>query len=162
MFINYLLLPTIPNEVLESLETIRAKPYATGTLYDNILRFKLKDVNPELIEYLQTIFPFPISCRYQFVFRGLPVHIDNDREYAINYLLDTGGKNVVTNIHNSNLRIIESVSIEPFKWHSIQTSNLHSVDNIDPDTTRIAISVGPAPQTISSEELLAFIKSHIV
>ena len=146
MFINYLSLPAIPHEMLEDLDTIKNKPFSEETPFKRDSKFRLKDVDSKLHEYLKTIFPFDILCRYQFVYDGIPIHADYKddvgRKYAINYLLDCGGNNVVTNIYNSDKQLIESKCIESKRWHVIHTDQLHDVKNINPQSVRIALSVG--------------------
>ena len=146
MFINYLSLPSIPSELLEDLDTIRSLPFAEETPFKEGNKFRLKNVNSSLHEYLKPMFPFEIFCRYQFVYNGIPIHVDykdnTGRKYAINYLLDCGGDNVVTNIYDRTYQLIESKCIELHKWHVIHTDQLHDVKNIDPNKVRIAISVG--------------------
>jgi len=77
----------------------------------------------------------------------IPPHCDNDRPYSINYILETGGKDVVTSFHkkfverpaiggeffapNETSKPIESVKFRPNEWHIFQASTAHSISNIE-------------------------------
>lgn len=164
MHIQYLSLPnTIPSDVMESIDAVKAKPFATGTVFDTVKRpvqddigprLRVKDVSYDLTEYLQTLFPFPIFCRYFFLKHGFPITKNDSSVYAINYVLQTGGSNVNTNFYDKPTSIIESVCIEPFKWHSINVSKLHLVDNIDKDSERITLVVNSQGDPLELESFI--------
>lgn len=91
------------------------------------------------------------------------VHSDISRYFALNYILDTGGKNVITSwyretnmpysrtkdkgwqqadtgaVDYNNLECLASKVFEKDKWYLIATDILHDVDYIE--TTRSSISV---------------------
>jgi hypothetical protein len=167
MYINYLNLPSIPDDILESIEDInnrplpimRDRPRAVPFLENNM--YNLKDVNRKTWDYLQSIFPFSFFCRYQYIHHQMPIHVDiKDRRFAINYLLDTGGPNVTTSIYDNgtDLNLIESVCIEPFRWHSIKTDEWHGVSNLTPESKRLAISVS-SNGTRAFDKMLEFLDS---
>jgi hypothetical protein len=91
------------------------------------------------------------------------VHSDIGREFALNYIIDTGGDAVTswyqengkpmirTKIQGgqqsdsgfvdyNNLEILESAVLEKNKWYLISTNVLHDVDNIV--GSRKSISIG--------------------
>ena len=144
MYIDYLNIPAIPKEILEDLDTIRNRLFAIGTPYNGT--FRLKDTSSTVSDYIQTLFPFEVHCRYQFVYQGLPIHTDMKgnagRKLAVNYLLNAGGNNVITNIYDNNYNVIDSKCLELNRWHYIRTDHLHNVSNIDKDSVRIALSIG--------------------
>jgi hypothetical protein len=78
------------------------------------------------------------------------------RRWVLNYNLQTGGSKVITRWYQEqghellrndctrpasldNLVCVESVQLEPHRWHVLNTSVLHAVDNIE--TTRMTISL---------------------
>jgi len=79
------------------------------------------------------------------------------RAWAVNYLVTTGGSGARTRIHcipgqsiqqsarrslspDESTIIVESLDIEPFRWHLLNTHVLHSVTGIA--QTRSAVTVG--------------------
>lgn len=112
------------------------------------------------------------------------VHSDIRRVLALNYILDTGGPDVVTSwyqernmplrrskstgwkqadtgkIEYSNLEVLESVKLEKNKWYLIATDILHDVDNITRDRSSITISFDnhAVLQVLKKLNLLTFTK----
>jgi hypothetical protein len=103
------------------------------------------------------------------------VHSDIGREFALNYIIDTGGDAVTswyrenskpitrTKIQGgqqsdsgfvdyNNLEILESAVLEKNKWYLISTNVLHDVDNIV--GSRKSISIGIQK---TNTELLKFL-----
>jgi len=68
------------------------------------------------------------------------IHQD-PRDFAISYLLETGGENVITTMYDND-NITDSKKIDPHKWHIINTKDLHSVSGITEIRIAISISVG--------------------
>ena len=141
MFIEYKDLPTVPKDIIPSLDSIvNGKPY----IWRDLTYFNTRKINPDLEEWLKKSMPFEFySCSFQVMSGKMPIHIDdNKRMVAINYLLCQGGENVFTNIYDKDkITVIQSENIKLNQWHSIQTHKFHNV--IDIDTTRISISLSP-------------------
>jgi hypothetical protein len=84
-------------------------------------------------------------------------HVDEGRSYVYNYLLDTGG--AVTKFYKNakgyeNLKAypqtvftydrieeIESIDIEKNRWHYLDVTKVHNVENIRPGQKRISLSL---------------------
>ena len=115
-------------------------------------------------EFTQSIFNFEHSVSVQVIKNGAPVHVDIGRIVAYNYIIETGGSNVLTayfNIddfiqdrNNRHLRLfpkldcpraepVYTVCIEPNRWHKLNVSLPHTVLNIESE--RMAITVTPHP-----------------
>ena len=79
------------------------------------------------------------------------------RKWAINYILDTGGSNVITTFYKKEgkdlvgeprsiatdideLETVLSIQIEPKKWHLLHTNILHGVTGIT--HSRYAVTIG--------------------
>jgi hypothetical protein len=136
--IEYLNLPSIPEDLLESVESIISK--RSYVFYSK--NYIMHNTSKELNEYLKTIFNFKFVSNYQIIKSEIPIHIDiNDRTTAYNYLLAAGGNNVVTAIYDSNYRIIQSEQIQLKKWHRINTGKLHGVHGIT--GLRIGLTITP-------------------
>jgi hypothetical protein len=67
----------------------------------------------------------------------LPIHKDNTRDIAYNYVLETGSAS--TNFHDEEKTLVEEHNIETFKWHKLNVKNYHSV--LIPEPPRVVISV---------------------
>jgi hypothetical protein len=92
----------------------------------------------QLQEYLQTIFPDKKKFRYQVLQKGVPVHIDKGRTECYNYILEAGGKNVETVWYKNDIEVYRTCIPEK-KWHKLNVSVGHTVENIE--TERFAITV---------------------
>lgn len=142
-YIEYLDLPTIPENLIEPIQDIINKPPKTySTVPSDYPFFKTRYVNEDLESWLQSHFEFKIYPQYQLVYNGLPIHVDKgNRILAYNYLLDTGGDNVKTAIYDEKYKLLQIEKLELKRWHRINTGMLHGVHGIEPDKVRVAISV---------------------
>ncbi len=125
----------------------------------------------KIAEFTKSIFNFKHSVSVQVIKNGAPVHVDIGRAVAYNYIIETGGVNVLTayfNIddfiqdrNNRHLRLfpkldcapaepIYTVCIEPNRWHKLNVSVPHTVLNIGSE--RIAITVTPLPLRYRQED----------
>jgi hypothetical protein len=88
----------------------------------------------------------------------VPPHIDEIRKGALNYVIETGGdvRTVFYNVKNENanenatpftvipyekLDVSNDVDIQIERWHSLDTTRIHSVEGINTLKKRIAISI---------------------
>ena len=88
--------------------------------------------------FLKSLFPKCTSFRYQLLRDGIPKHVDVDRVMCYNYILQSGGVNVET-VWWDNDKEIYRTRIPEKKWHKINVTTEHSIENIE--TERVAISV---------------------
>jgi hypothetical protein len=73
-------------------------------------------------------------------------HIHRDpRQYAINYIIDAGGDNVITSIYNSDLSVLDSKCVPINNWHYFQANNLHDVQNITSKRVSLTVSIKKFP-----------------
>ena len=142
-YIEYLDLPPIPENLIESVtDIINKPPKIYSTIPSEYTFFKTRNVNDDLASWLQSIFEFKIYPQYQLVYNGLPIHIDKgNRINAYNYLLDTGGENVRTAVYDEKYKPLQIEKLELKRWHRINTGMLHGVHGIEPDKIRVAISI---------------------
>lgn len=87
------------------------------------------------------------------------------RHWVLNYNIQPGGDHVITHwyqesdhplvregpttpVDQNQLRVIESVQVQPFRWHVLNTSVLHGVENIH--SCRIAITIGFAQNPLET------------
>jgi hypothetical protein len=154
MYIKYLNFPQVPEELLDSFEDIIAKtsellPKTPQRQKEQLEYFQNKAIGQELDQWLHGIFKFKFYAKYQIIYRGIPIHTDKgayegDRKYAINYLLDLGGTNVITTVYDDDMKtVLQSECLELKRWHTIQVEKFHGVEGIEPEKLRIALSVTP-------------------
>jgi hypothetical protein len=80
------------------------------------------------------------QVRYQVMNTGFPIHTDKySRRVAINYLLELGGSNVLTQVYDGNNEVLESQRIDLHRWHYLIAELPHNATPIE--TPRAAISV---------------------
>jgi hypothetical protein len=86
-------------------------------------------------------------------------HVDEDRTHALNYILDTGGNNVITSLYQprdefknytiepqsaipyDRIDCIQSEQLLRGMWHIIPVSQIHDVRNLDTNRRRISVSI---------------------
>ena len=145
-YIEYLNLPEVPEQLIKSLDDIIQYPVTSGdyisTQYSNV--FRTHYVELELEEWLKTIFDFPFLAQYQIINQGIPIHKDKgNRLIAYNYLLVSGGSEVITSVYDDNKNLLQAENIQLKRWHRLETGYFHGVDGIDSNFTRVSISITP-------------------
>ena len=128
-----------------------------------ICNFNMMSVtSPTVLEWLRDNLPFDsIHAGMQEFVNGVffPPHVDLVRYRAINYAIDLGGDNVTTDFWQptpqfANLAItprtsmpyeriekIGSYKVELNKWHQLDVTKIHSVENIDPSKRRFSLTL---------------------
>lgn len=132
-------LPDVPeyfiiNDSEEIKRGTKIYPYPSETFSS----WTIDGVTDELEQYLQPHFKFPIQIRYQIITGDMPVHIDDGRKFAINYLIAPGGENIATRWWSSEGEILYSEILDVKKWYKLDVSIPHNVEFV---TERIAISI---------------------
>jgi hypothetical protein len=143
-YIEYLDLPTVPENLIEPIQDIINKPPKDfSTIEPDNEYFQTRYVNDDLMAWIQTLFDYKVQAQYQLVYKGLPIHIDRgNRVFAYNYLLDTGGDDVRTAVYDNRFQLLQSEKLEVKRWHRLSTGMRHTVHGIDEDKVRAAISIG--------------------
>ena len=144
MNVEYLNLPKIPEELIVDIyQTIRntepkqrhSVPKETDA--EKNAAWNSIKASTKLKEFTKSIFEFEHDVHIFVLSGDLPVHKDNTRDVAYNYVLETG--NAITNFHDSDKKLTEENSIEPFRWHKLDVKEFHSV--LIPTPPRVLISV---------------------
>jgi len=115
-----------------------------------------------LKQFLQKFIPYNVDAITVLVFRNIndeefcecPPHTDNDREFSVNYVLRSGGKNVVTrfwrqykDISQTSFYLYddvgepEDVAIKEKAWHVFNPFLPHSIHDIE--DIRIVLIIMP-------------------
>lgn len=87
----------------------------------------------------ETPYSFLIAATFQGGTSGF-IHRDN-RKYAINYLVETGGDNVTTEFYDDDENIVDSYKHEPGEWYFLHTHNKHCVRGITGKRTQVSYSI---------------------
>jgi hypothetical protein len=141
-YIENINLPSIPEDLLESVEDILNKPRYESIVTQDYFQTRL--VNKNLEAWLEKNLPCKFMARYQIIYHGLPIHKDmGNRKLAYNYLLAQGGNNVKTIICDDNKKLLQSEILPLKTWHSIKTDMYHGVFGLYKDTPRISLSITP-------------------
>ena len=144
MNLEYLDLPKLPEElIVDVYQTIRNTPAKErhsnkeGTDAEKNAAWNSIKASDALKSFTKTLFDFEHDVHIFVLSDDLPMHKDNTRDVAYNYVLETG--EAKTNFHNIAGSINEIHSIDRFRWHKLDVSNYHSVTI--PNGPRIVISV---------------------
>ena len=153
MLIKRLILPKLPNELVEDVyKTINTGNNVAldgpnvrltddfGSYYtwykpsDQLQKWCQKNISPDIF--------FGI----QMIVEKMPMHKDfgptpdSRTELKFNYIIETGGDAVVTNYYTDSAELIESHILEPNIWYIINVRVNHDVQNIDSGKRRVAIT----------------------
>jgi len=74
-----------------------------------------------------------------------PMHKDAVTIGKLNYIVATGGDNVLTGFYDDDKQFIESVRCELNTWYQINAQVYHDVANVDPGTKRIILAARTIP-----------------
>jgi len=135
-------LPTIPKELINSLEEIES--FENVFPYPDFKHTYASYKVPKTLEnFLQDFFDYSVVVRYQVIKQDLPIHVDvgiNGIKY--NYLLDTGGDSVITRFWDkieSSQRILFEVKSKSLSWHWLRIDTPHDVTGVE--HPRISVTV---------------------
>jgi hypothetical protein len=146
MNLEYLDLPKIPEELIVDIyRTIRntppkdrhAVPKSTDAEQHNA--WNSIKASESLKSFTRSIFNFDHDVHIFVLSGNLPIHKDNTRDIAYNYVLETG--NATTNFYDEDKNLIDSYNIETFKWHTLNVKNYHSVEILQSPRILISVSV---------------------
>jgi len=141
-YIQYENLPSIPEELLDPIETIINSPRTHSVVKQDF--FQGRPVSNELQDWLEKNLSFDFVVQYQIIYYGIPIHKDEgNRKLAYNYLLAQGGNKVNTVIFDDNKKLLQSVILPLKSWHSIKTDMYHGVFGLQKNNPRISLSVTP-------------------
>lgn len=121
-------IPKIPEHLILPLEEILE---LENVFEGDSNNYTVHDVQKELKEYLQPLFPNYRKFRYQTMTGDIPVHVDNSRDFAINYIIDPGGDNVHTVWYEEDrITPTQDAKFPAQQWHEIQVNLYHNVTGI--------------------------------
>lgn len=138
-------LPVIPQNLLDTL-TVSAEHDPVQRTHANGFktgRYNVHMLDPLVVEWLSDVLEIKhVRARVQVISsKGMNIHKDVGRTFALNYIIDPGGDNVLTHFYDQSKELIESIHIPSKTFHMLRTQVYHSVSGLDPDKQRIALSV---------------------
>lgn len=129
--------------------------------FKDLAFFDFLEVNEELNRWArETIDKSIAHVSIQAMYGGTTItpHIDEMRTRAVNYVIQTGGNSKTcfykpkkeyehlvaypqTVFPFDRLELVEEVHIQPYRWHELVVTQIHSVENLDPTLKRISLSL---------------------
>ena len=101
---------------------------------------KIDEFNKEINSWCQENICDTMYWAFQIVSNDLPMHRDLGTKIKLTYILQTGGKDTVTEWYNDKEELVESVALEPFRWHIFKADSYHAVKNITPGQQRFSVT----------------------
>ena len=146
MYIDFIDLPPVPEELIEPYDTILAKPaLGVGDHQGKIIpivSIQRREVRVELVNWLQSICNFPVVAQYLLLNSSSPLHKDPpDRPQSYNYIIYTGGPNVTTTVYRDDYSTSKSMVIPARQWHCLDTGKPHRVHGIQKNNWRIVLTI---------------------
>lgn len=137
--VRYLNLPKIPEELITNLN----RDYSTyydgnkGRL-EHYIRTNAE--GSEIAKWCNENIVPDTTWGFQVIDGDLKPHVDFTL-VKISYLFEAGGDNVLTEFYDSKTHEkIQSINIEPHRWHILQVSEPHAVRGIEPGKIRFSIT----------------------
>jgi hypothetical protein len=134
----------------------------SNTYNKSLAFFDFLNTDNIITEWVEQHIPDKVAAVNLQVMHGgelVTPHIDEVRQYALNYIFETGGDSVETAFYQpreeyKHLKVyprtlipferiekVESVIIEPNRWHEINVQSIHSVDMLAAGKKRISLSL---------------------
>jgi len=137
-YIRYLNLPKIPDDIISSLN----KNYEEYKKITHKETYTWTDsFNKEVNEWCQSNICDTMYWGFQIITGDLFLHKDHGTLTKMNFLIDTGGDDAVTEFYDEDqTTLLDSIIIEPGKWHVFKADTYHCVKNTDPNRVRFSIT----------------------
>ena len=148
MYMIYKDYPSIPEYLLSEVhQSLVGEDIFTSML--PVRTFGNYIATPKLQEWFRdTIIPIigvDDIVNVQTIISGIPIHKDRNRNLALNYVIDTGGTDVITSFYKDQdnqsghtLDPVEEYKIIPHIWHELRTDVFHGVSGLT--SKRIAVA----------------------
>jgi hypothetical protein len=138
-YFHYINLPKIPQVILDQINFDFSSYDAKVTYGSN---YRWSDSHNKIInDWCQQNICSEMYWAFQIINGDLPIHKDNGTKIKFVYLLQTGGDNVITEFYDEDkTNIVQSVLIEPHRWHILKVDSFHGVRNIDPGKIRFSVT----------------------
>lgn len=138
-YIQYFNFPKVPTHIIESIK-LDPNFYTKKISHGN---YNWTDqYNEELNAWGQENICADMYFAFQFFERPNIIHTDTGTHTKLNYVISTGGPNVLTHFYDDDRStILDTYHIEPFRWHIFKADTFHSVPGpFEPGQIRFAIT----------------------
>lgn len=133
--------------------------YPLSEAKGDIAKFDFLNVDAEISNWVnENIGQFAyVSIQHMHGGKTIPPHVDEIRSNAYNYVIETGNATTSfykpaeqfahlkvyphTTFKEDQIELIEQVKIQPRRWHKIDTSIIHGVDNLDYSRISLSLSI---------------------
>jgi hypothetical protein len=129
--------------------------------FENLAEFDFLEVTDDIKQWVNDNIPYNVlHISIQSMYNGQTItpHIDEMRNYAYNYIIEDGGSPSTcfwkprdefshlksypqTVFSYDRIELIQKIKIPNRSWHRLDTSTIHSVENLDPAKKRISLSL---------------------
>lgn len=142
-YYRFLNLPRIPDDILcqinREFDSYQRKNPGTGVNRD--VYVWSDSFNQVINDWCQQNICSEMYWGFQIIRGNMQPHVDNVTVIKMNYLVDTGGPDVITEWYaEDGVTVIDSVVIDPHRWHILKVDTLHGVKNVMPGATRFSIT----------------------
>jgi hypothetical protein len=139
-YYRYLNLPKIPQSILDQLNwNISDYQHKAHTNFPNSYLWT-DQFNQVVDSWCKENICDTMYYAFQIISNDLPMHKDSGTKIKLTYILKTGGENTITEWYNDAEELVESVALEPCRWHIFKADSYHAVKNIDPGQHRFSIT----------------------
>jgi hypothetical protein len=142
-------IPSVPEHLIRSLEQIRELDPVVmyqkdGSTYE-VDWYKVYTCDQQLTDWVVEHFPVEVELvEYIISTQAIDLHVDLGRNTAYNYVLDTGGDNIVTEFYSADRsQLIDSIEYTTNAWYVLNVGLPHQVKTPQ-SRPRIIISVTPS------------------
>ena len=140
-YFQYLNLPTLPQSLIAKLN-FDVTEYSRKTESQVLESFLWSDDhNRDLDKWGKEFVGSDLYFAFQIMGRDVPIHKDQGSICKLNYILDPGGNNVITQWWaDDKITMLQEVTLKTGRWHIFRSDVYHSVNNIEPGKSRFAIT----------------------
>jgi hypothetical protein len=142
-YIQYLNLPLVPQELIDQLSrNFDEYEKSSDPVYINHEHYWWsKSFNEEINAWCQQNICADMYFGFQAATGILRIHKDPYPKVKLNYLIEPGGDNVLTEFFSEDhSKKLASYQIEPNRWHLIDVKVPHHIINTEPGKIRFAIT----------------------
>lgn len=135
-YVRYLNFPPLPEEILKDInwnfneyKKLQRGNYVWSDSFNQAINsWAQKNICPTMY------------FAFQIMDSDLAMHKDIGTKVKLNYILDPGGAAVATEFYNDNQKLVQSVVLEPHRWHIMKADTFHAVSGIEEGKIRFAIT----------------------
>jgi len=124
MFVKEIVLPEVPYEILNSVKQQALDWVESVKGTDKMYRWI--PVTLEVEEWCKENICEYAQWAVQVLLADLPKHTDENSQVKIQYLLETGGDNVVSKSYKNDY-VVHSTVCDTNKWYILKTDEFHGV-----------------------------------